>query len=178
MAKDDIKRALLDMIKILEKGIVMEHNAREFYLSAAQKVAGERGREMLQWLADFEAGHESRLRAKRDELLEHPSISGTSARPPDDYTVSEAGGWGTLSSKSTDIDILKVALDNEKKAYAFFQRKITHAADPTVETLFRELARDEERHVRIIGDQLQHLKTNQLWMDMKEFDDYMQGRKK
>jgi rubrerythrin len=176
MTDSDLRRSLLSIIKVLEKGIAMERNAREFYLEAAGKVKSDKAKEMLQWLADFEIGHEARLTAKRRELVTHPVVYGTPHAPLEDYQLSETSGGRVIPREATEIDILKIAIENEKRAYAFFQKKITLVDDPTLESTFKEMAREEERHIAILKDQLEHLKSERLWKDMREYDDFTRPR--
>ena len=166
------------MVKVLDKGIMMEHNAREFYLAAARNTKSKDGKILLDWLADFESGHEARLKAKKDDLLKHPVMRGVDLEPLKDYNVSETGGAIHLPIEPTETDIIKVALENEHKAYAFFQKKISFTEDPSIEALFREMAHEEDRHIQILNDQLQSLKIKKLWIDMKEFDDFMKYKSK
>ena len=44
-------------------------------------------------------------------------------------------------------DALNIALEKEKKAYAFYQRGVEQVGDVGVRTLFSELATEEERHI-------------------------------
>jgi rubrerythrin len=178
LPNQDIKDALTAIIKILNKGIMMEHNARTFYLDAAAKTKSTEGKKLLEWLADFETGHEARLTAKKNELASHPAMSGVHIEPLADYKVSETGGSLRLLAEPSETDILKVAIENEKKAYTFFQKKVSFSENPTVENLFKEMAHEEERHIEILNEQLKSLRIKNLWIDMQEFDDYMKDRGK
>jgi rubrerythrin len=171
MVQDDARKSILAMIRVLDKGIAMEHNARGFYLESARACKSRLGKRMLRWLASFEVGHEARLKAKRDELLMHSAMSGVDVETLGRYTVSEASDSRKLPDQASETEILKMAIENEKRAYSFFRRKITLTADPSIEALFAGMALEEERHIKILRDQLDHYKINQLWKDFEEFEE-------
>jgi rubrerythrin len=175
MTNTEIRDAIISMVKILDKGIMMEHNARTFYLNAATNVKQKQGKILLEWLADFESGHEARLQKKKKELLDHAVMQDYKLSELGEYAVSETGSAISLPNEPTETDILKVALENEKKAYMFFQKKISFANDPTIEAMFKEMAHEEQRHIEILDEQLKSLKSKQMWVDMQEFDEIMKS---
>ena len=169
---DELKNAIIDLIKVIDKAISMEHSAHIYYAMWSQKSPSPEGRKMFQWLADFEANHEDNLRRKREELLNHPVMKGVSPPPLDDeYSVSEAGKSTGLPPEPSETDVLKLAIMNESKAYAFYQRKLTHAADDGLKKMFETFAKEEEKHIRILSEMRQRLLTDGLWGDVDAFED-------
>ena len=170
MATDDIGKTLLKIVRILDKGIIMERNARDFYAGASRRTKNRKAKKMFDWLAQFEVGHKARLEAKRKQILSHKSLKGIKPTAVEEYKVSEADPWVKIPEGISEIEILKLALKNEKKAYSFFQKKITFSEDETLKVFFTQLAEEEEKHCRIIEDQLRHLKMNHIWQDFEEFE--------
>jgi rubrerythrin len=168
MNDEELKEGILELIKTLDKGIRMERNANRFYAAAASNSPTPEGKTIFNWLAEWEAGHAEKLSQKREQLLAHPSMKGVIPPPLDeDYQLSEAGWSVELPPKPSDIDILKMAMINERKAYAFFQRKLTRAAEEGLKTLWDTLAREEEKHIKILGDLRQRLMIDGLWGDIE-----------
>jgi rubrerythrin len=178
MSEVRIDENLDAILKILNKGIAMERNAKSFYLSAAGKVNSVAGKNMLKWLADFESGHEVRLKARKDDLIERMKRTGQSDKEMGKYELSEISDSKTVTPDMSEIDILKFAIASEKKAYTFFQHKISSTVEPSLSALFKELAAEEDDHIRIVTEQLEHLKKTQIWMDVNEFEDYMKRHHK
>ena len=170
MASDDLRETLLQMVKVLEKGIAMEMNASEFYAAAAKRTDSPQGKMMFEWLSQFEMGHKARLEAKKRDLLAHESLRGV--KPPElgVYDVSEAHEPPYLPENPTDVDVLKAAIGNEKKAYAFYQRKLTYSGDPSLKAMFDTMAREEEKHIKILREQLGHLEVNRMWREMENLE--------
>jgi len=167
MNPKDLKESLIKVVQLLDKGIAMERHARDFYAAAARKTGSPQGRKLFEWLAQFEVGHKARLEGKRMEVLSHPALKGVEVKKVGDYDVSEADESVALPSNPTDIDILKIALENERRAYAFYQKKITFSTDALLKEMFNTMAREEDRHIKIIEEQLTSIKRNQLWKDLQ-----------
>jgi len=170
MTQDDVRESILDIIKTLDKAISMEKHARDFYADAARRTDSEQGKKMFNWLAQFESGHKSRLEAKRNDFTAHSSLKDADVSGPDEYDLSETGGPIKVPENPTDLDILKIGLENEMKAYSYYQRKMTHSADDSVRHLLDTLAKDEEKHMKILRDQIDHLEVNRMWTEMEELD--------
>ncbi len=167
MNPKDLKESLIKVVRLLDKGIAMEMHARDFYAAAARKTGSPQGRKLFEWLAQFEVGHKARLEGKRKEILSHPALKGVETKEVGDYDVSEADESVALPSNPTDIDILKIALENERRAYAFYQKKITFSTDALLKEMFNTMAREEERHIKILSDQRKHLEVNRIWGDLQ-----------
>jgi rubrerythrin len=178
MSQEEKGKAILDMLRVIDKGVVMEQNARTFYLSAADKVKSDEGRKMMKWLADFEQGHASRLLERKKALMGRLRSLELDPLNFDNFDVSETSESKRLAPDASEMDILKMAIENEKRAYAFFTKKVTFAGDKSIETFFREMAAQEEQHIKILNDQLDHLKATQRWKDFSEFDEYLEKHKK
>ncbi len=170
MENEELKQSLINVVRLLEKGISMERHARDFYARAARKTKSEQGKRMFEWLAQFEVGHKARLEAKKQEILNHPALKGAEIPKLGEYEVSETGSSMELSGEPTDTEILKIAIENEKRAYSFFQKKITHTDDELLLGMFETMAREEEKHWKILQDQLNHLQIDHVWGTLDEID--------
>ncbi len=167
---DNLTDTLVKIIRTLDKGIIMERNARNFYAAAARVTKSDEGRKLFEWLANFEVGHKHRLEAKREEILHHPALEGVEIQALGEYKVSEADWNPNLSDNSSDQEILKLALENEKRAYTFFQKKITIAQDELMKQLFETLAREEEKHMEILNEQLKSITMKDRWVTFEEIE--------
>jgi len=168
MDQDNAKEKVLEQLKIIDKAINLEKNAQVFYAHASEHVDSVEGKKTFRWLADFEASHESKLMSKRREVLEDPSLAGSD--PPRlnlDLEISESGSGTTFDPGISDIDILILALDNEKRAKAFYERKSAHLTDGPLKELMMLFAREEDKHIRIIQGQIDHVEVNRKWATLE-----------
>jgi len=170
MQSDELRKSLLKIIRLLDKGIAMERHARDFYAAAARKSDTPQGKKMFEWLAQFEAGHKARLEAKRNDFLQHAALEGVSTPELEDYDVSEADASVKLLENATDMDVLKLGIENELRAYAFYEKKYTYATDESLRAMFDTMAREEDKHIRILREQLEHLELNRVWAEMDEVE--------
>ena len=171
MVSDDVREGILELIKILDKGIAMEHHAQDFYRNASKKTVSLQGKKMYDWLVEFEVNHEEKLRGKKKELLEHPAMKGAKPPPFDmDKLLSEASANTKLPVNPTDIDILHIAIENEERALAFFTRKFTHAQGEHLKTMFETMAAEEDKHLRILTDIRRRLQIEGIWADYDKIE--------
>ena len=171
MVSEDVRDGIIDLIKILDKGIAMKHHVQDFYRHASEKIRSVHGRKMFDWLVEFKANHEQKLREKRKELLEHPALEGFKPPPIDmDKLLSEVSLNTILPANPTDVDILHLAMENEERAFAFFTRKSTHSHYEHIKTMFETMAAEEEKHIKILTDIRRRLQIEGVWGDYKDME--------
>ena len=171
MAESETRKGILELIKVLDKGISMERNAQIFYGTAARNTKAQQGKRMYDWLVNFERNHETNLMAKRKELLQHPAMQGYPTPLLETSTLSEASQPDDLPPIPSDVDVLKVAIESEQKAYAFYSRKLTHAADEHLRTMFQTMAREEDKHIKILSEMRRRLQIEGIWSDLEAFEE-------
>ncbi len=59
-----------------------------------------------------------------------------------------------IDPNTPPIDILRMALEREKQAHAFYKEAAAVAQHPATKQTLLEMAEEEERHVRHIEEQL------------------------
>jgi len=172
MEREELKESLLKVLRLLDKGIAMERNARDFYALAARKTKSPDGKKLYDWLANFEIGHKKRLEAKAKQIMKHKALKGVEVPPLGEFDVSEASWKDAFPENPTDSDILKMAIGNEKRGYSFYQKKITFTEDEVLLRMLQTLAGEEERHIQILTEQLKALKENRIWLTMDEIEKF------
>jgi rubrerythrin len=170
MEDEKLREELQKLIKVVDKAIMMERNARTFYLHAARRVDAVEGKKMFEWLADFEAGHESRLMARRRDLFSHPAMEGVAPYPVQDDSLSEAKPV-EVSSEPSDTQVLMIAIENEQIAKSYYEANGAHSVDEELKIAFQRMANEEERHIKILSEQLKHLQVDRFWVDLAAFDE-------
>ena len=127
-------------IKAIKVAMEAEKNAYQTYSKAAKKTKNPKGRDMFQQLSEFEMNHYQRLK----DLLK---------------SLQEKGEWilyegTTLKKKSiplkaekpkgqeqlTDMDALKIAIREEKKAQAYYRSMAELTKDPRGRDMYKRLA--------------------------------------
>ena len=160
---------LSDLVKLVDKAIGIERNASDYYSRASLLVQSPDGKKTLNWLAEFEKGHEARLIARRTALIEESGGSLDAFPEPGTVTsVSEADQSKEMSSNLSDTEIIMLAIENEDRIKTFYEKKSERLPDGELKDLFLVLMREEDRHIKILIDQRKHLEVNRIWGDLDE----------
>jgi len=137
--------------------IAIEREAAERYAELAQRMRDE-GRDALAAvfasLAAAEAGHLEVL-LRRTEGVALPAL------PPGAYQWLDEGAPETAARELifrllTPRLALRIALEAEQRAQAFFEGVFMTARDPALRMLAQEMAAEEQAHVVLIEELLEH----------------------
>ena len=153
--KEDLKAAKVAMDA--------EMNACQAYSRAAKKTKNPKGREMFQQLSEFEMNHYQRLKELLKSLQEKGEwvlYAGTSfKKKPVSLKVDKMKGQDQL----TDMDALKIAIREEKKAQGYYRSMAELARDPRGKDMYRRLADEEALHEKVLNDQYYSLHNTGIW---------------
>ena len=145
-----IKKILFRLI--LEEAIAFEEKAYQFYKSAlARAVMGE-SEQLLKKLLVGELKH----RMKLDELQRVGNFKELklSDNPEQDKPAELGTPWPQINPWSSRDEILNAALHKELQAYRYYNNLSDQASLKAVRDIFRLLAKEENRHVRWIREEL------------------------
>ena len=140
----------------------MEANLKTFYLSLADDAGGESEKKMLSHMAQLEDGHMAKLRSK---YRHHPPAADGSEEPeglleggidPAQLRIALAGhlGFGALEN------VLHLAMKLEAQALDLYSRLARNHQDESLSTFFREMAKEEQLHLKQLAKQLDKLLEN------------------
>jgi rubrerythrin len=154
----------IGLLEAIDMAMEAEVNARDFYQNAVAKVSGERGRDLLQQLAEFEQGHFDKLSELRKSLTEsgqYIEYGGIEFKKKV-FNVTEVDGQ-MEPNKDEILDILKLAIDSEKSAKEAYLGLSGKVDDPKGKEMFRKLAQEEELHWKILNDEFYHISNQGVW---------------
>jgi len=155
----------LDILAAIEIAIEAELKANQFYLDATTKVSNEKGKNLLQQLADFEQNHYEKLKELKTSLQEksgYIEYSGTDFSP---FSVSSEVSGKIETNKDDVLSILNLAIDAEQKASQHYKKMATMTNDPQGKTMFLKLAEEETLHRRILSDEFYQITNkDQFWL--------------
>jgi protease I len=75
----------------------------------------------------------------------------------------EAAGLDKVSDKTSAVEALRMAVQAEEAAFKFYSTAMQRVKDPEAKNVFNTLAKEEERHRKIVQDELQRLTINPDW---------------
>ena len=140
-----------------------EKDAYQSYSKAAKKTKNPKGREMLQQLSEFEMNHYRRLKDLLKSLQEKGEwilYEGTSIKK---RAVSLKMQKPKGEEQLSDMDALKMAVREEKKAQAYYQSMAELTQDPRGRDMYKRLASEEALHEKLLNDQYYSLHNTGLW---------------
>lgn len=150
-------------IKAVKVAMEAEMNAYQAYSRAAKKTINPKGRDMFRQLSDFEMGHYQKLKDLLKSLQEKGEwilYEGTTLkRKAIPLKVGKPKGQEQL----TDMDALKIATREEKKAQAYYRSMAELTGDPRGKDMYKRLASEEALHEKLLNDQFYSLHNTGLW---------------
>jgi len=150
-------------IKALKVAIEAENNAAQSYSKAAKKTRNPKGREMFQQLSAFEMNHYQKLKDLLKSLQEKGEwilYEGTSLKKKSIPLKTEKPKG---QEQLTDMDALKIAIKEEKKAQAYYRSMAELTDDPRGRDMYKRLASEEALHEKLLNDQYYSLHNTGLW---------------
>ncbi len=150
-------------IKAIRVAMEAEMGAHRTYSKAARMTRNPKGKDMFQQLSEFEMNHYQKLKALLQSLEERGEwilYEGTGLKKRKiPLKVEKPKGQEQL----TDMDALKIAIREEKKARAYYRSMAELAKDPRGKDMYKRLASEEELHEKLLNDQYYSLHNSGLW---------------
>ncbi|MGZ3512363.1 MAG: ferritin family protein [Thermodesulfobacteriota bacterium] len=150
-------------LKAIRVAIEAEKEAFQGYSKAAKRTKNPRGRDMFQQLSEFEMNHYQKLTGLLKSLQEKGEwvlYGGTSLKKKSiPLKMEKPKGPEQL----TDMDALKIAIREEKKALAYYRSLAELTRDPRGKDMYKRLADEESLHEKLLNDQYYSLQNTGLW---------------
>ena len=150
-------------IKAVKVAMEAEMNACHAYSKAANKTINPKGRDMFRQLSEFEMNHYQKLKDLLKSLQEKGEwilYEGTTLkRKAIPLKIGKPKGQEQL----TDMDALKIATREEKKAQAYYRSMAELTGDPRGRDMYKHLASEEALHEKLLNDQYYSLHNTGLW---------------
>ncbi len=150
-------------IRAVKTAIEAEKEAYQAYSKAAKRTKNPKGREMFEQLSEFEMNHYRRLKDLLTSLQarkEWIHYEGTPLRKGRNLVETEKA---KSTEALTDMDALKIAIREEKKAQAYYRSLADLAKDPRGKEMYKRLAEEEALHEKIMNDQYYSLHNTGVW---------------
>jgi rubrerythrin len=159
----ETKFNVFEILQIAEK---IEHNGAKFYLKTAELFNDAEIRDTCYKLASWKARHEKVLAQRRKRFSEQTGEFGT--YDPNNYILSNPhvmAGLAVFATKPGSLkespgrdnikEIFKDAIRRSKEAIFFYRGLKDFARDPACEETIDKIIKEEERHIRLLTEQLQ-----------------------
>ncbi len=150
-------------IRAVQLAMEAEKNAYQAYSKAAKNTKNPKGRDMFQQLSEFEMNHFQKLKALLKSLQEKGEwilYEGTHLHKKKiPLKTKTPQGRDAL----TDLDALKIAVREEKKAQTYYRSMAELTRDPRGKDMYKRLAQEEALHETLLNDQYYSLHNTGIW---------------
>jgi len=162
-------------MNIYKYAMKMEIDGEKYYRSLADTAGSEGIRNILTTLADEEARHFEVLKRMSNNELDIEMASTDSLQDVKNIFADMQGKGNEVSPDAEQIDLYRKAREHEEKSYQFYMEKSEEAEKDSEKVIFLKLAREEKKHMILMGNIVDFVAQPDLWIADAEFnrlDDY------
>jgi len=150
-------------VRAVQTAMEAEKVAYQFYVKAAKMTKDPKGRDMFQQLSEFEMNHFKKLQELSKSLKEKGEwvlYEGTSLKK---RTIPRKVEKGKGREQLTDMDALRMAIREEKKAQSYYRSMAESTKDPRGKNMYKRLAEEEALHEKVLNDEYYSLQNTGVW---------------
>jgi len=150
-------------LKAIRVAMEAEMEASQFYSKSAKKTKNPKGRDMFQQLSEFETNHYLKLKELSKSVAEKKEwilYSGTNLKK---RTIPLKIEKPKGQEQITDIDALRMAIREEKKAQTYYRSMAELTKDLRGKDMYKRLANEEALHEKVLNDQYYSLQNTGVW---------------
>ena len=162
-------------MNIYKYAMKMEIDGENYYRSLAEKAENEGIRNILTMMADEEAKHFEVLKRMSQRELDVGMASADSLQDMKNIFTEMQEKGNEFVSDAEQIDLYRKAQEHEEKSYQFYLEKSEEAEKESEKAIFLKLAREEKKHMILMGNIADFVAQPNLWIADAEFnrmDDY------
>ncbi|TES92138.1 MAG: hypothetical protein E3J87_06110 [Candidatus Cloacimonadota bacterium] len=165
---DEISPVVMAAIKV---AIQMEKDGKRFYQDAAQKTENEVGKKMFKSLAQDEITHLDTFQKMFDTITGSEEWRELAEGLPKvgKIPVFEGEIEKKANANLSDLNAIRVAMDNERKSIDHYKKAAEETEDPLAEKIFNKIREEEEYHYDLLQVQRDYLTKSGFWIDIAEF---------
>jgi len=150
-------------VKAIKVAMEAEKEAYQNYSKIAKKTKNPKGRDMFQQLSEFEMNHYQKLKNLLKSLQEKGEwilYEGTTLKKK---TIPLKAEKPKGQEQLTDMDALKIAIREEKKAQSYYRSMVELTRDSRGKDMYKRLANEEALHEKVLNDQYYSLHNTGIW---------------
>ena len=153
----------LDLLDAIQMAKEIELKAAALYADASQKTFNPLGRGLFEELARFERHHYDKLVELEKSLRGEGAFAGYEGR---ELAMDVPGEVGSIKEveRMSAMEIITMSRDIEREAEKRYIALAEQSTDPTVASMFKQLAEEEHSHYRILSDAYWSLSNHGVWV--------------
>ena len=154
-------------IEAIKIAMGAEMEAHNYYSQSAHKTTDPKGKDMFTQLAAFELSHYNNLKALIESLEKGKgwiSYAGAQFSTIPEFIEGKSSAAEEKETKDDVLSILSRAIEDEKKAYEYYNKLAEETDDSSGKSMFKKWAEEEKLHTKILSDQWYSLNNQGIWV--------------
>ena len=156
-------------MNIFNYALEMEKDSEKLYRELMEMTNNPGIKNILKMLADDEVKHFNAIE-KVKEKIGDVNFADTKVLENIKNVFKEAKEKkNELDISNSQLEIYKKAKELESKSMKFYLEKVDEVKSPDHKSLFKWLAKEEEKHFNLIDNLITHVSRPQTWVEHAEF---------
>ena len=158
-------------VNVFDFAMQMEKDGEAYYRELAAKCSVEGIKNILNLLANDEAGHYNIFKKLKEETP--ADIAGTAILTNAKNIFAQMREKDKKEEYNFDIseiELYKKAIEIEKKSEEFYKEKANEMGNPKAKEIFLKIAEDERRHQFLLENMTNFLSRPMTWVEDAEFN--------
>jgi rubrerythrin len=156
-------------MNVFEFAMQMEKDGEAFYRQIASKTNNAGLQKIFTTLADEEVVHYKTFKKLFEKSAADIVESNVLGKAKNIFQEMKKTGGFDISAETPQIEAYKKAMDAEKEAFTFYEKKAEEATNPTEKNILQAFAREERRHYRLLENVLDFVSRPDAWLENAEF---------
>jgi rubrerythrin len=156
-------------MNVFEFAMRMEKDGEAFYREIAEKTRDIGLKKIFTTLADEEVVHYNTFKSLSEKIAAEAAESNVLEKAKNIFAEMKAAGGYDFAAETPQIEAYKKAMEAEKEAYSFYEKKAAEAADPAEKKILLTFAREERRHYRLLENVIEFVSRPEGWLENAEF---------
>lgn len=156
-------------MNVFEFAMQMEKEGEAFYREIAAKTKNPGLQKIFTTLADEEVVHYNIFKQLFEKMPSKAAEANVLDKAKSIFEEMKAAGSFDINDETPQTDAYKKAMDGEREAYTFYEKKAAETDDEGEKKILLTFAREERRHYRLLENVLDFVSRPDSWMADAEF---------
>jgi len=156
-------------MNVFEFAMQMEKDGEAFYRQIAAKTKNPGLQKIFTTLADEEVEHYKTFKKFYEKTSVKVTESNILEKVKNIFIELKDAGGLDISAETPQTDAYQKAMEAEKEAYTFYEKKAAESDSADEKQVFLLFAREERRHYRLLENVIEFVARPQEWLENAEF---------
>jgi len=156
-------------MNVFEFAMQMETDGEAFYREIANKTKNAGLQKIFNTLADEEVVHYNTFKKLYEKTQTQVVESDILEKAKNIFIELKESGGLDMSAETPQTEAYEKALEAEKEAYTFYEKKAEESDDPKEKEILLVFAREERQHYRLLENIIEFVSRPEQWLEDAEY---------